>query len=119
MHYIDGFVFPIAKSGLEKYRQLGTAVAAIWKEHGALHYCEFTGDDMRLPGTKSFTDMLCVSEDETVIFGWVAFASREARIIANAKVAADPRIEELITSIDSGFDASRMVYGGFSAIIAS
>ncbi|NMH60336.1 DUF1428 domain-containing protein [Alteromonas ponticola] len=115
MQYIDGFAFPIASHCLDNYRQLAAEVALIWKEHGALHYCEFTGDDMLLAGTRSFTDALEVNEDETVIFGWVAFASREDRDRANAKVATDSRMASLMASIETGFDASRMVYGGFHA----
>ena len=51
------------------------------------------------------------------IFGWVAFTSREARDAANAKVAADPRMADLVGSMDSGFDAERMSYGGFRPLV--
>ena len=60
---------------------------------------------------------MAAAEDETIVFGWVLFASREARDLANERVAADPRMEELIGSTNSGFDATRMAYGGFASLV--
>lgn len=116
-HYIDGFAFPIANDRLDDYRPLANAVAEIWKEHGALAYHEYTGDDMTLDGTRSFVDVLSARENETIVFGWVVFESREARDLANAKVSTDPRMEKLVTSVESGFDPERMAYGGFRPLV--
>ena len=118
-HYIDGFVLPIARNRLNEYKRLVEAVAEIWKEHGALDYREYVGDDLKLEGTRSFTDLVAAKEDETIVFGWVVFDSREARDLANEKVAADPRLADLIDSSDSGFDAKRMAYGGFQPLVPS
>ena len=117
--YIDGFVFPIPRDRLNDYTRLAQTVAEIWKEHGALDYVECVGDDMTLEGTRSFTDLVAATEDETIVFGWVVFDSREARDLANEKVAADPRMADLIDSSNSGFDAKRMVYGGFRSLVRS
>ncbi|MFK7888530.1 MAG: DUF1428 family protein [Gammaproteobacteria bacterium] len=57
------------------------------------------------------------SDDEVVMFGWVEFESRETRDRANEKVAADPRMADLINSYGSGFDARKMAYGGFQAFV--
>jgi uncharacterized protein YbaA (DUF1428 family) len=82
-NYIDGFVFPVSRDRLSDYKRLAEAVAEIWKEYGALDYCEFVGGDMKLEGTRSFTDVVAATEDETIVFGWVVFESREARDLAN------------------------------------
>ena len=118
-HYIDGFVFPIARDRLDEYKRLVEAVAAIWREHGALHYCEYVGDDLELEGTRSFIDALAATQDETIVFGWVVFDSREARDQANKKVAADPRMADLVEASNTGFDAQRMAYGGFQPLVQS
>ena len=117
--YIDGFVFPIPRDRLNEYQRLSEAVAAIWKEHGALDYWEYVGDDMKLEGTSSFIDLLAATKEETIVFGWVAFDSREARDLANKKVAEDPRMVELMASSHSGFEAKRMAYGGFQLLVPS
>ena len=118
-HYIDGFVLPISRDRLNEYERLVAKVAEIWKEHGALEYLEYVGDDMNREGTGSFTDLVAATEDEIIVFGWVAFDSREARDLANEKVAADPRMADLVDSSNSGFDANRMAYGGFRSLVRS
>lgn len=80
---------------------------------------EYVGDDLKLEGTRSFTDLIAATEEETIVFGWVVFDSREARDLANEKVAADLRMAELIASSNSGFDAQRMAYGGFQLLVQS
>lgn len=115
-NYIDGFAFPISRDHLNEYRHLSEAVAKIWKQHGALAYHEYVGDDMELDGTRSFTDAVKAQKNEAVVFGWVVFDSREARDLANEKVAADPRMVDLVNASNSGFNAERMVYGGFSSL---
>lgn len=112
-HYIDGFVHPVPRDRLDDYKNLVVKIAEIWKEHGALDYWESVGDDLHLEGTRSFADVVTAGENECILFGWVHFASREARDLANEKVAADPRVAELMVTADAGFDAERMVYGGF------
>ena len=116
-NYIDGFVLPVPSNRLDDYRRLVEAVADVWKEHGALDYQEFVGDDLSLEGTRSFTDLVAASGEESIVFGWVVFESRAARDKANEKVAADPRMADLMNAFDTGFDARRMAYGGFKALV--
>ena len=114
--YIDGFALPIPLDQLDEYKRVVPAVAEIWKEHGALEYRETVGDDLKLEGTRSFIDALGADGEEAIVFGWVVFESRAARDLANKKVAADPRMVELIDPSKIGFDANRMAYGGFRTI---
>ena len=122
-NYIDGFVLPIPKKYLEDYRAAAKTVAAIWQEHGALAYHEYMGDDLILEGTRSFPEALDATADEAIIFGWVVFESREARDLANTRVAADPRMVDLIAPLTDPkklvFDAQRMVYAGFKPLVQS
>jgi len=118
-HYIDGFVLPIPYNLLDEYRRIVEAVAEVWKEHGALDYREYVGNDLILEGTRSFTDLVGAAEGEAVVFGWVEFESREARDLANEKVATDPRMVDLINLSNTGFDAKRMAYGGFRSLVPS
>jgi len=72
-----------------------------------------------LEGTRSFTDVVAATDDEVIVFGWVMFESRAARDLANEKVAADPRMVDLINSSRSGFEVNRMAYGGFQSFVSS
>ena len=120
-NYIDGFVLPIPRVHLDEYRQVATEVAEIWKEHGALAYFEYVSDDMKLEGTRSFAECAGAKADEAVIFGWVVFASRATRDLANERVASDPRMVDLVGPLTDPsrliFDAERMVYGGFQPLV--
>ena len=122
-HYIDGFVLPVPRDHLKTYREVVEKVAEIWKEHGALDYSEYVGDDFSLEGTRSFADVATAKKDEAIIFGWIVFESREARDLANERVAADPRMVDLINPLTHTsrpiFDAKRMVYGGFRSLVQS
>jgi len=118
-NYIDGFVHPVPRDSLDEYKLLVSQVAEIWKEHGALEYRECLGDDLHLEGTRSFIDLVGAEEDEAIVFGFVVFESREARDLANEKVATDPRMEELMTSSNTGFDPRRMAFGGFRPFVLS
>jgi len=122
-NYIDGFTLPIPRDHLDEYKRAAEAVAEIWKEHGALAYFEYVGEDLKLEGTRSFPEFVDAKDDEAIIFGWVVFESREARDIANEKVAADPRMVDLIAPLTDPkrmvFDAKRMVYGGFQPLVQS
>ena len=121
--YIDGFVLPVPRNQLEIYREVVEKVAEIWKEHGALDYSEYVGDDLSLEGTRSFNVVTNAKKDEAIIFGWVVFESREARDLANERVAADPRMADLINPLTHTtrpiFNAERMVYGGFRSFVQS
>ncbi|MBT8196022.1 MAG: DUF1428 domain-containing protein [Bacteroidia bacterium] len=120
-NYIDGFVLPIPQKHLNEYKKVSERVAGIWKEHGALDYFEYVGEDLTLESTRSFPDAIDAKADEAILFGWVVFESREARDLANKRVAADPRMNDLIAPlIDPSkviFDANRMVYGGFKSLV--
>ena len=122
-NYIDGFVLPVPRDRVNEYKRVAEAVAEIWKEHGALDYLEYVGDDMNREGTRSFTDLIAATEDETIVFGWVVFDSREARDLVNDKVAADPRMVDVIAPLldpsTPVFDAKRMAYGGFQSLVRS
>ena len=119
--YIDGFMLPVPRKHLDEYKRAATAIAAIWKEHGALSYVECVADDEQLEGTRSFREAVGATEDEVVIFGWTVFESRETRDKANKAVPNDPRMTELVAPlVDPSrmiFDASRMVYGGFQSLV--
>ena len=115
--YLDGFLLPVPTAKLEEYRQLASRAAAIWTEHGALHYVEAAADDLNTDFCRSFTATAEASEDETVIFAFAVFADKAARDAANAKIMADERMSSMCTETAAIFDCKRMAFGGFRAIV--
>lgn len=115
--YVDGFVIPVPKDRVEDYRRVAEKAAMVWKEHGALDYWECLGDDLSTEGMVSFTQLAGAGPDETVIFAWVVFESREHRDRANEKIMADPRVKEMMDANRPIFDYKRMAFGGFKELV--
>lgn len=114
--YVDGFVIPVRKDRIEDYRRLAEQAAPIWKEYGALDYWECIGDDLDVKGLMTFPELTKAGPDETVVFAWVVFASREDRDAANAKIMADPRLSAMAGD-NPPFDMQRMATGGFRVLV--
>jgi uncharacterized protein YbaA (DUF1428 family) len=53
--------------------------------------------------------------DETVVFSWIIWPSREVRDKAMKAVMADPRLEPDTNPMP--FDGKRMIFGGFVPIV--
>lgn len=116
--YVDGFLIPIAKENVSKYKEIAQKAGELWKEHGALEYYECVGDDLDIEGMVSFKKVAGTSEEETVIFSWIVFESREHRDRVNQAVMDDPRIKEMMESGGpEPFDLRRMAYGGFKTLV--
>lgn len=115
MPYVDGFVLAVPKANLDRYKALARTAGQVWKEHGALAYVECVGDDVPFGELTSFPRAVQAGEDETVVFSWIVYESREARDAINAKVMADPRLK--CDMADMPFDGKRMIYGGFEPFL--
>ncbi|AAM29708.1 MULTISPECIES: DUF1428 domain-containing protein [Methanosarcina] len=117
--YVDGFLIPIAKDKVNKYREIAQKSSQIWKDLGALEYYECIGDDLDIEELVSFKKVVNASEEETVIFSWIVYESKEQRDKVNEAVMNDPRMKEMMeTSEYDLFDYRRMSYGGFKTLVS-
>ena len=114
-HYVDGFVIAVPRDRLEDYERIAREAASVWREYGALQVVETVADDVPHGEVTSFPRAVQATEDETVIFSWIAYESREVRDEVNAKVMADPRIKDSMDGVP--FDPKRMIFGGFRTIV--
>lgn len=115
MAYVDGFIVPVPRSGLEEYKRIASLAAEVWKEHGALDYVECLADDAPYGELTSFPRSVQVQDDELVVFSWIVYESREQRDAVNAKVMEDSRMKPCMESMP--FDGKRMIWGGFIPFI--
>ncbi len=75
----------------------------------------YRGDDLDIEELVSFKKVVNASEEETVIFSWIVYESKEQRDKVNEAVMNDPRMKEMMeTSEYDLFDYRRMSYGGGS-----
>ncbi len=116
MSYVDGFVIPVPKKNLKKYRTIAAKAGKIWMQYGAVSYTEALGDDFDLKAATNFPKMAKAKKTETVLFSWIIYKSRKHRDQVIKKVMADPRIQKMMVDKPI-FDYKRMAYGGFKAIV--
>ena len=115
--YVDGFVIPIPKRNLTRYRRIARKAGEIWMEYGAVEYRECVADDLAVKGVTSFRKMLKLKPGETALFSWITYRSKADRNRVNARIMKDPRILAMMSEDDNPFDNRRMAYGGFKAIV--
>jgi len=115
MSYVDGFVLAVPKANLDAYKKMAKNAGAVWMEHGALAYVECVGDDVPYGELTSFPRAVQAKDDETVIFAWVVYKSRQSRDAVIAKVMADERLKMDWSAMP--FDGKRMIFGGFQPFI--
>lgn len=117
MPYVDGFVVPVPKDKIEAYKQMATRCGEIWREHGALQFRECIAEDVKPGKLTSFPQSVDLQDNETVMFSWITYASRQERDIVNEKVMKDPRMAEMMKPENMPFDGKRMIYGGFEMLV--
>ena len=115
MSYFDGYVVAVPTANREKYRELAEIAAAVFKDHGATRVVEAWGDDVTDGKVTDFRRSVQAKPDETVVFSWVEWPSREARDVGMKKSMEDGRMKE--GDYKSVFDGSRMIFGGFAPIV--
>jgi uncharacterized protein YbaA (DUF1428 family) len=115
MNYVDGFVAAVPTANREKYRRHAEKAAAVFKEHGALTVVECWGNEVPEGKVTSFPMAVKCQADETVVFSWITWPSRQVRDEAWKKVMADPRLQPDTNPMP--FDGKRLIYGGFEPIV--
>jgi len=115
MSYVDGFVIAVPEVNKEDYRALAAKAAPLFKEFGATRVVECWADDVPEGKQTDFYRAVQAEENETVVFSWIEYPSKEVRDTANEKMMADPRMKELGNRMP--FDGKRMIYGGFSILL--
>jgi uncharacterized protein YbaA (DUF1428 family) len=114
--YVDGFVVPVPKANLEAYRKMAEDAGKVWREYGALEFTECVADDVKPGEVTSFPQSVKLEPDETVVFAWIVYESREHRDRVNEQVMKDPRLANMDPK-SMPFDSKRMFWGGFEVFV--
>lgn len=122
--YVDGFLLVVPKDKVAEYKKMAQLGRDTWMKHGALDYKECRGDDLRPEGMgmkpRSFIDAAGAKDGETVWLSFIVFKDRAHRDEVNAKVMADPAMNDpKMAEMAMPFDVTRFCYGGFQAEVDS
>lgn len=118
--YVDGFVIPVPRRNLARYKRMAALAGRVWLEHGALEYYEAVGEDLSPEGVAvPFPGLTRARAGETVVFSWIVYKSRKHRDQVNKKVMADPRLQPMMPERlkDPPMDLQRMTFGGFDMLV--
>jgi uncharacterized protein YbaA (DUF1428 family) len=115
MSYIDGFVAAVPTANREAYRAYSEMAAPIFKEYGAISLMECWGDEVPQGKVTSFPMAVQLKDDETVVFSWIVWPSKEVRNEGMAKIMADPRFDPKTNPMP--FDGKRLIFGGFVPLV--
>ncbi|MBK5437451.1 DUF1428 domain-containing protein [Pseudomonas sp. TH32] len=115
MSYVDGCVIAVPTANREQFIKHAKAAAVVFKEHGALNIVECWGDDVPQGQVTSLPMAVKLKDDETVVFSWIVWPSRQVRDSGMRKVMEDPRLKPDANPMP--FDGQRMIYGGFEMIL--
>ena len=93
MSYVDGYVMAVPTGNRDAFTKHAKEAAAVFKEHGALSVVECWGDEVPDSGkVTSFPLAVQKKPDETVVFSWILWPSREARDEGMKKAMEDARL---------------------------
>lgn len=115
MRYVEGFVVAVPTASRAIYIKHAEDAAKVFMDHGASRLVECWGDDVPDGKLTSFPMAVKKNADETVVFAWIEWPSKEARETGMKKVMEDPRMAASSTGFP--FDGKRMIFGGFEVIV--
>lgn len=115
MAYVDGYILAVRKDHWDDYVKMATLGRDVWKEYGALSYCEAKADDVPYGETTSFPRAVQATDDHIVVFSYITYRDRAHRDQVNAKVMADPRMGAPPETMP--FDGQTMIFGGFTPFV--
>ncbi|GGE32878.1 hypothetical protein GCM10007276_07670 [Agaricicola taiwanensis] len=113
MSYIDGFVAAVPTANKDIYTRHAKEAWDMFRDYGATRMVECWGDDVPAGKITDFQRSVQAKDDETVVFAWIEWPSKDLRDAGYKKMMDDPRM-----SMDNmPFDGKRMIYGGFSPLL--
>ena len=115
MNYIDGFVAAVPNANKAEYLEHAEKSAVVFMDHGAVGVVECWGDDVPDGEVTSFPMAGKGGEDETVVFSWISWPSKEVRDEGMQKIMEDERMTEENNPMP--FDGKRLIYGGFQMMM--
>ena len=112
--YINSFIAPVPLEKKDAYRKMTEGQAPLFREYGALRLVQAWGDDVPEGKVTDFRRAVKAKPDETVVFAFIEWPSKEVNDEAWDKIMKDERMKP---SGDVPFDGKRMFWGGFDVII--
>ena len=115
MSYIDGFVIAVPTANKQKFIEHAQLGDSVFIDLGATRVVECWGDEVPEGRVTSMPLAVQLRPGEVVCFSWVEYPDRETRDRCRAAAQKDPRLDH--APEDQSFDGTRLIWGGFTAIV--
>lgn len=119
MSYVDGFVLAVPTANKERLIQYAKIVDTICLELGATRVMECWGDDVPDGEQTDFRKAVNATPDETVVFSWVEWPSKEIRDQAMNRMHKLAQTDDRFNpeTNPAPFDGKRLIFGGFTPVV--
>lgn len=115
MSYVTGFLAAVPTANRQKFIDHAAIAAKHFKAHGATSVVECWGDDVPDGEVTSFPLAVKLEKDETVVFSWIVWPSKQACDTAMESMMSNPEMDPQTNPMP--FDGQRMVFGGFVPVL--
>lgn len=113
--YVDGYLVPVPSDNKKAYGDMARKAADVFKEYGATRVVEAWGDEVPDGEVTDFRRAVQAKDDETVVYSFIEWPTKEARDTGVKKAMEDPRMQADRSTWP--FDGQRVVFGGFASIL--
>lgn len=115
MTYFEGFIVPVPEGNKGAFAKHARKLAPSLRECGVQRQLEAWGNDVPEGKLTDFRKAVNATPGETVVFAWFEYPDRQARDASNENMMSNPQMAEM--GGDAPFDAKRMIFGGFKAVV--
>ena len=115
MEYVDCMIAAVPTANKAAYLAHARQAIKAFREHGALRVVECWGDDVPEGDITSMPMAVKCQENETVVFSYIVWPSREVRNQGMQAIMDDERMSPETNPMP--FDGARLIYGGFEVIL--
>ena len=115
MTYFEGFIVPVPGGNRDAFVRHANAMAPSLRECGVRRQLEAWGTDVPEGKLTDFRKAVDAKDGENVVFAWFEYPDRQARDAANEAMTSKPEMAEIGGEVP--FDAKRMIFGGFEAVV--
>ncbi|MDF1776358.1 MAG: DUF1428 domain-containing protein [Rhizobiaceae bacterium] len=115
MSYVDGFVAAVPNAKKQEFIEHARAMAEIFKKYGATKVVENWGVEVPEGEVTSFSMAVKKQDDETVVFSWVLWPSKQAHDEGWAKIMQDDTMGPDHNPMP--YDGKRIIFGGFETVL--
>ena len=110
--YVHVMAAAVPTKAKEDYLRHAHQAQAVFRDHGAVEFAEYWGDEVPPGETTSFPRAVKCNDDETVVVSWIGWASKDAASKGMEAVMSDPRMADA----EMPFDGKRLIWGGFDVL---